>query len=237
MKQYVINILTLLFISFTLPVLATVESEHKEHNRIGHHGMVLFTDGSTLYASHLPLYQSPHDYQLIYAVELNNKEIFIEELSNNMVTILPAKFDLNRLIDGDSFSIETKMYRGHFERGGKLIETNLSFTFKTQIFKRQISKNQLEERKTSEQESEHFFLIPNTKLKHNIAIHKIQARPSFDMISLISNQVSCAIQLKSNYALMAIKPIDVLEQRTVENQLNTCGNTTTLYFETQDFAL
>ena len=78
----------------------SIHADHKHHTRVGSHGMVLFTDGAELYASHLPLYYSPHDYQLIYTVVSQHKAKLIAYLQagstshGNMVTLLPENLIL-----------------------------------------------------------------------------------------------------------------------------------------------
>lgn len=68
---------------------------HLTHSRIGSHGMVLITDGIKLYASHLPLYHKPHDYQLLYQISTKHQSEIINQLQQHKtITILPDKFDL-----------------------------------------------------------------------------------------------------------------------------------------------
>ena len=43
--------------------------------RHGLHGMLLFSDGDGLYASHLPMFHAPHDVQLIFRFTLADKKI------------------------------------------------------------------------------------------------------------------------------------------------------------------
>ena len=111
--------LKLLFLLCSMFNLAAAQAT--EPHLIGSHGMVLINDKQAgSFVSHLPLYRSPHNYQIIYKVQLP-QEVPIEQLAvSGMVTVLPDNFDLNRLVNGESFTINAKFFQGHFERGGQL---------------------------------------------------------------------------------------------------------------------
>jgi hypothetical protein len=212
---------------------ARAENIHDTHQRMGHHGMLLFAVGTEVYASHLPLYYSPHDYQLIFHIKSDNQSRLLALLENEMVTILPAEFDLNRLINGESFSLTTKVYSGHFERGGKLAFEDKSFLFSKQLFKRKLSKVP----KILHREQKSFYLldlgIPKTKL----AIHLIQAAPSFDLMALVKNNVCEKAEMSKPNTFTITLPEDItLNKQAILNLLQTCTEAKILYFETQDFA-
>ncbi len=212
---------------FSMPVWA---ADHAEHNRIGSHGMVMFTDGQSLYSSHLPLYRSPHDYQLIYRVETQAKEQLIELLSQGMVTILPDKFDLNLLISGNTFVKNTRVFLGHFERGGKEIFTDATFGFAELIFKRKISTL------PNKTKTEQFYLIKSATKNTELLIHAIQPRPSFDLIAWLKNN-SCDVIKEFETATIQLDANEVEALADWSKKLTSCGTVETLYFETQDFKL
>ncbi len=205
-----------------------INTVHCTEHRSGHHGMALFTDGQDLYASHLPLYRSPHDYQLIYQIKSNHQDQLIKNLEKGLMTILPQHFDLNTLIEGGTLTIKTTIYDGHFERGGQKKLEDESFTFQKQIFKRQISNlknNSL---------TEDFFLIDTSNSHWQLAIHAIQARPSFDMIALFNNQ-RCHINKNKNTKKLQLKNKNKDHLDEAQTLLNQCAEHKVLYFETQDF--
>ena len=55
---------------------AVQAEEHDHHSYFGSHGMVLTQSpkGQWL-ASHMPLYVAPHDYQIIYTVEISDERL------------------------------------------------------------------------------------------------------------------------------------------------------------------
>ncbi|GAA3688329.1 hypothetical protein GCM10023081_27070 [Arthrobacter ginkgonis] len=113
------------------------EHEHEHEHGSGHgghggdgtmglHGMLLFGEGA-LYLSHLPMFQRPHNFQVI--LEVGFDEAAGEVLSadresggQGLYTFEPEEFHITELDPGgdgpERSSIEGTIYRGHFERGG-----------------------------------------------------------------------------------------------------------------------
>lgn len=213
-----------LFLAPLLILLASVaiaESDKHQHGRIGYHGMLLFNVPNTgLFVSHLPLYSKPHDYQIVYQVKFegieNNSALFDE----GMFTILPEKFDLNLLIEQQVFSLNTKIYSGHFERGGKKISTG-KIQFSKPILVKPLSKS------FSSHHAE-FYLTPISE-KLALAVHKIQAAPSFDSISIFPLNTDKHADMK-----LCEQPNNVLHANIL-SAIRNCGLTPPIYLETQDF--
>ncbi|MHA7191987.1 hypothetical protein ACX80N_17010 [Arthrobacter sp. MDT2-16] len=102
---------------------------HDEHGSMGVHGMLLF-GGDVLYLSHLPMFQHPHNFQVILQVEFDEvagKSLRADRANddNDLYTFEPVEFHITELDpsgDGPArSSIEGTVYRGHFERGGQPI--------------------------------------------------------------------------------------------------------------------
>jgi hypothetical protein len=89
----------------------------------GVHGMVVFGHDH-LFASHLPLYHAPHDWQVILEVAPDAVVAakWRAELGDApLVTFEPEPFDLIRLAPDAADPLREvagTVYRGHFERGG-----------------------------------------------------------------------------------------------------------------------
>lgn len=94
------------------------------------HGMLLFGDKQT-YVSHLPMFHAPHDYQLILQVKLKLTPLSTalmkyeqaKRQGETLFTIEPEKMDLTQVIDGTLKEFKAKLYAGHFERGGRALDT------------------------------------------------------------------------------------------------------------------
>ncbi len=214
---------------------SSIHAGHKNHKRVGSHGMVLFTDGAELYASHLPFYYSPHDYQLVYTVGSPHKAKLITYLQagstshSNMVTLLPENFDLNKLVDGEKFSIPAQFYRGHFERGGTKWLGKSELTFEKLLFKRRLVKQYKptlsDEGSVKDNLGEKWTSIGlGDKLLY---IHLIGERPSFDALFIVGD---CQETSGS-------KPVESVPSKDqIKKIFSHCGTPGLVYFETQDFA-
>jgi hypothetical protein len=96
-------------------------------HRMGVHGMVLFGAGPRLYASHIPMFQRPHDRQLVLAVSLSHPELAAgRDFSDGTYTLEPERFDLDALADGRLKHFKATLYRGNFEAGGKVLHQDVT---------------------------------------------------------------------------------------------------------------
>ncbi|MDY6974857.1 MAG: hypothetical protein SVW51_01385 [Pseudomonadota bacterium] len=214
---------------------SSIHAGHKNHKRVGSHGMVLFTDGAELYASHLPLYYSPHDYQLVYTVGSPHKAKLIAYLQadsmsySNMVTLLPENFDLNKLVDGEKFSISAQFYKGHFERGGTKWLGKSELTFEKLLFKRRLVKQykppHSDEDSVKDNLDEKWTRV-SLGDKH-LYIHLIGERPSFDALFIVDD---CQTTLENKQGE------SVPSKAQINEVFSHCGSPGLVYFETQDFA-
>ena len=83
------------------------------------HGM-LIVGHDTIYASHLPMFHNPHDYQVILEIDLGEKAkgIYLANQQDGVYfTLAPEAFVLPDLLKGKT-SFQASLYKGHFERGG-----------------------------------------------------------------------------------------------------------------------
>lgn len=199
-------------------------NSNEKPNYMGTHGMVLIKGSNNeLIASHLPLYHSPHDYQIIYQIDASNPQLnqltfgsaeqdklITDNLkTDDLITILPKPFDLMRLVNKQQVEITADVYQGHFERGGtKLFQTNIRF--KQPLFIRKISAprsgNQSTATIAQETIAQETFKKITINSKQELWIHLIERQPSFDAFVLRKNVASddkeLSAQLTSDDTLM-----------------------------------
>lgn len=86
------------------------------------HGMLLFGDRVT-YASHLPMFHAPHDYQALFELQLSGAEAFdrVKKKSDTYFTLAPKPMDLAKVLDGSIKEFAATIFEGHFERGGRAL--------------------------------------------------------------------------------------------------------------------
>lgn len=103
------------------------EPEHEPHDH-GVHGMLLFGE-ETLYLSHLPMFMTMHDHQVILEVTLAHGQedahaIYRadrQDTGERVYTLVPERFSLRRLgAEGADVlhSFQGTVHRGHFEKEG-----------------------------------------------------------------------------------------------------------------------
>ena len=200
---------------------AEIKHSQHQHNLMGSHGMVLLYDPiEGFIASHLPLYSTPHNYQIIYKIRIDNPDKLIQLLKTESVTLLPDNFNLMRLVNGEKFIIKANFFRGHFERGGKqVLSTNMSF--EQPILVDKLSKDYV-----SNNAIFHTILLNDST---SIVAHKIQKKPSFDAVGFMKKEVDD----KANRIVCEKPPsIDIA---TIKHHLKDCASFTLHYIETKDF--
>lgn len=186
----------------------------------GLHPMVLVNQASKIFALKMTGYKKPHDYQLLYKLEVKDVSLVQLVRDSQLVTIKPKKFNLQRLIRGEKLTIVADVYSGHFDRDGMLVYKDLTLIFDKQLYVRQM-KDLVESGRR--QAYEIISLSKDSKL----FVHEIQQAPSYAQILHIDQQSSC---LKNILTTSAVPK----ENETLMRFIN-CGTLKPLYFETQDF--
>jgi hypothetical protein len=98
---------------------------------VGVHGMLLFGQ-KAIYLSHLPMFMSMHDHQVILEVILASQagdaqaiyRADRQETGERVYTLVPERFSLQRLgADGEAAlrTFQGAVHRGHFEKPGNVL--------------------------------------------------------------------------------------------------------------------
>ena len=145
------------------------------------HGMLLFGTHAT-YASHLPMFHSPHDYQLV--LKLNLKEIARTNTlktyagalkqGETLFTLVPEIMDLTKVIDGTKKTFAASIFLGHFERGGKNLGP-VDVEVDSIVYSKKLDGNQ------PPLPFEESYLVFGEKGEY-FAAHLIKEKPNFDAI-------------------------------------------------------
>lgn len=147
------------------------------------HGMLLFGKAST-YASHLPMFHAPHDYQVLLKLKLSNSsnaqtlESYekAKTAGETFFTLVPELMDLTQIIDGNKTSFSAVIFSGHFERGGKSLGT-ITVEIEKVMYSAKLKGNQ-------PPQTANRYLVFGEKGEY-YASHLIQERPSFDLIASV----------------------------------------------------
>ena len=148
---------------------------HHDHPAV--HGM-LVVGTKTVYLSHLPMFHSPHDYQVILEVELDPMamQTYIKNKMHSqetVYTIVPQVFVLPAMVQNPKPFV-AQLFKGHFERGGVMIAPKVQVSIKKVVF---FKKLQASENKPSVAS----YLLFGNQEEQFIA-HYITGKPDFDQI-------------------------------------------------------
>jgi hypothetical protein len=131
MKRWKALAQVLVFVMAPAAMAQTPEVPHAQgpaaQHRMGVHGMVLFGAGPRLYASHIPMFQRPHDRQIVLALSLSHPELAAgRDFSDGTYTLEPERFDLDALTEGRLKQFKATLYRGNFEGGGTILHREVT---------------------------------------------------------------------------------------------------------------
>lgn len=157
------------------------------------HGMVLF-GSKTFYVSHLPMFHSPHDYQVLLEVSLKENrgfaiDTYLQDVAkgNLEYTLAPSKMDLTKVIDGSLKEFMAQLFKGHFEKGGQ----NLGWI--TVTVEKILYVQKLDEKAPIENK----YLVFG-KNGDYFAAHIIGGKPNYDLIASIAAPTEMTIAICTN---------------------------------------
>jgi hypothetical protein len=224
------NILYVVLFAISIQINAQHENHKMSNDKPSTHGMLLF-GSEKIYASHLPMFHSPHDYQIILELELSKseKQKYISDKNKNpnytTYTIEPEKFVLPDMIN-NPMPFKVNLYRGHFERGGFEILKNITVKIVQIVYFKKFNPEEVKTKSTN------FILFGNEK--EQFLAHEITNKPDFEQIievktnlkSFLNTEKSKIITLNSvennpigissNEVLISEKPIVLLKQLYLE---------------------
>ena len=147
---------------------------------IATHGMLLFGNQAT-YASHLPMFHAPHDYQVILKLRLADNPraqtlLAYEQAKadgNKLFTMVPTPMDLTKVIAGELKEFNATIFVGHFERGGQKLGS-VQVEVEKSLFSAKLNGDQ------PDQQLERYVVFGEKG--EYFGAHVIAGKPSFDSI-------------------------------------------------------
>ena len=146
----------------------------------GVHGMLLFGD-DTRYLSHLPMFMSPHHFQVIFEARFDHAvEEALRGDHDAMHTFEPEVFPIIELDpsgDGPArTAIEGTIFRGHFERGGTPIVEGVTAEVRDVVYFAELDR---QARRSSDQTLTYLCFGRAGQLH---LAHRVTASPDFDHV-------------------------------------------------------
>ena len=137
------------------------------------------------FASHLPMYHSPHDYQVFFILNFADVEgssatvlyANAKKEGKTFFTLEPEVMYLTSLINGTKSNFQAYVYDGHFEKGGLNIGS-VTVTVEKVVFTKKLHPND------THSLPEEYLLIGDSG--EFFAAHIITGKPNYDAILKIS---------------------------------------------------
>jgi hypothetical protein len=157
---------------------------HGGDGTMGVHGMLLFGQDA-LYLSHLPMFKSPHNFQVILEVGFDDAAGGVlradrEADGHGLYTFAPEMFHITELDPGGDVparsSVEGTIFRGHFERGGRPIADGAVAEVRNVVYF-----NELDVGTGRAADQELTYLCFGHAGQLHLA-HRITAKPDFDQV-------------------------------------------------------
>lgn len=161
------------------------------------HGMLFFggVKSPGIYISHLPIFHTPHDYQVLAEIEIPDdvRSVYRKSLKANprqtVYTLVPEVFVLPEMLASPR-PFKAELYAGHFERGGKTISEKFTVNFKRIIYQKKF------EPQKKRSESASYLVFGDAAAQY--AAHCITAKPDFDHILTLKNVPIAAEAFKTH---------------------------------------
>ncbi|MFZ6798389.1 hypothetical protein [Undibacterium sp. Di24W] len=219
----------LLFFSISAGAQQTTSSMTKSMS-FGKHGMVVFGGLEGLYASHMPMFHVPHDYQVLirfHVVDPKVDQQLRQRLSRKptLWSLDPEDFELSRLGPEHPQALQqftAVFFEGHFERDGKARYAKQIVVIDEVLMFRQLS---MQERNHTDG---HYRVIGHGH--ERFLIKEIDRRPDFDVIIALGKK---AKRLQSKVLVLPSDKMNI-PSALLSLFAEQSGQVRVLYFETGD---
>jgi hypothetical protein len=171
-------------------------ASHASQDKPSTHGMAV-VGHHKVYLSHLPMFHTPHDYQVILEVEFDStsKAIYDQSVgtASELYTIEPETFVLpNMTKAGNSF--QATLYKGHFERGGVPVAENVTIKIVKVLYFKKFQPGETQLAQAS------YILFGNEN--EQFIAHIITAKPDFDQILTVKVDSAIAAEIDTVGSLL-----------------------------------
>lgn len=208
-------------LNLVLLTLLLVPSAVFAHDHPATHGM-LVVGHDHVYLSHLPMFHSPHDYQVIAeaALPADAQTIYVKDMASHpnqkIYTLVPEAFVLPDMIAHPK-PFRADLYRGHFERGGVPIAQGIVVQLTHVIYSKKF-----DPAATHPATLQYFaFGVPGGE---QFIAHVITAKPDFDQV------------LQVNGLSGALPKVIEFADAPAESPLSETSDRKEIYLETGDLA-
>jgi hypothetical protein len=178
------------------------------------HGMLLVGQ-NRVFASHLPMFHTPHDYQVILELKLDvsSKEIFQESQKRfpleTCYTLEPERFELPEMLR-NPLPFKAKIFRGHFERGGEQIASEVTVQIEKIIYLKKL------DGRVSQPLDYGGFLFGTAQTQ--FMAHTLTSAPDFDQITQVKIKDKDLLSRLEGGSVVPLSLVNVPNNRPAEQR-------------------
>ena len=217
---------TFLFITaiFILSYISHSFAQSHHHDHPSTHGMIIFGK-EKIYISHLPMFHTPHDYQVIAEVELDTASQAVyhslrKAHPDELMTLVPEVFVLPEMVKTPKV-FKGQLYLGHFERGGELQPVKMKVLFKKIILNTKLNPDGTRPLK--------YEALLFGEKNDQYLVHLIKCRPDFDQLLAVKADI-----VSGTIKFPAIKQETELSEEEYETDSGKLLVKKSLYLEHED---
>jgi len=206
------------------PMAAAANATH------GMHGMALFGGTQGLYASHLPMFHAPHDYQVVLKIRLADQaqdKALRARLNGKTAlwTLAPEKFEIDRFAPGAANPLagfKADLVLGHFEQGGATQYAGAGIIVEQVLLYRQLSAA------AAQAPTARYIQLGTARQRY--LVKEVDSRPDFDHIVAIT----AARKASTGPVSIARQALEQSSAALLQRALPGAKVIGTVYFSTED---
>ncbi|CAF1057642.1 unnamed protein product [Didymodactylos carnosus] len=178
--------------------------------RISSHGMILLplSEPSTVWLSHVPMFDMPHDYQIVLTAHITSSTIEPPPLPTNtsllgtLWTIVPDRWSLNKFINGNITIFDAQLFKGNSELSGIYL-CNITLNVIQLLTISHLNSTEIEPYQSLRYFS-YSQLSSNNFIIHLYLLHQIRITPDFDSVVHVVIDIStdCTSGASTNQTLL-----------------------------------
>ena len=184
----------------------------------GIHPFALIHKNSTIYAYKLSGYEKPHNSQILYKLSVSDLPLIQLVRDADFITIKPSKFNVQRLLRGEEFTVKAEVFNGDYRNDGFSVYTDVNINFDELLYAREMTDLAESSRK------QEYEAVSYNKKRDRFYIHKVQTAPSYEQVLHVDVIAGCL----ANFTTSAAVP----EENELLYKFINCGTITPLYFNT-----
>lgn len=213
-------------INICFTIIACLFAYINSDDRIGNHEFIILkhlTNTSRIYATHLPMYTSPFDYQFIFEAEINSEFNFLD---NQYYEAVASNISLTALINSTFNEFNVNVYEGS-PNLNNLIIPNVSLSIINIVNSRRLTPK-------APTLDPSYVIFGGDMLGNYYLSHVVEGNPNFDLV--VKASIKKYIDFQDGHKIFIDKTKNIETERLTEGKIDEAHtikscNEGTVYFD------